>query len=80
MYRRNIFAGLLIAVISFTLSSRVAAQNTWALEKTFRIGGEGGWDYVTMDTKNHRLYIPRSTHTMFQGPPSHAENWPKWPH
>jgi hypothetical protein len=64
MYRRNIFAGLLIAVISFTLSSRVAAQNTWALEKTFRIGGEGGWDYVTMDTKNHRLYIPRSTHTM----------------
>jgi hypothetical protein len=64
MYRRIIFAGLLIAVISFTLSGRVAAQGTWALEKTFHIGGDGGWDYVTMDTKNHRLYIPRTTHTM----------------
>ena len=64
MYRRNIFAGFLIAVVSFTLSGRVAAQGTWAVEKTFHIGGEGGWDYVTLDAKNHRLYVPRSTHTM----------------
>jgi hypothetical protein len=64
MYRRNIIAGLLIAVISFTLSGRVSAQGTWAVEKTFHIGGDGGWDYVTVDAANHRLYIPRSTHTM----------------
>ncbi len=35
MYSRNIFAGLLIAAVSFTLSARVAAQGTWAVEKTF---------------------------------------------
>jgi len=64
MYRRNIIAGLLIAVISFTLSGRVSAQGTWAVEKTFHIGGDGGWDYLTLDAPNHRLYIPRSTHTM----------------
>ncbi len=64
MYRRNIFAGFLIAVVLFTLSGRVAAQGTWAVEKTFHIGGEGGWDYVTLDAKNRRLYLPRSTHTM----------------
>jgi hypothetical protein len=64
MYRRNIFASFLIAVVSFTVSGRVAAQGTWAVEKTFHIGGEGGWDYITLDAKNHRLYIPRSTHTM----------------
>jgi len=63
MYRRNIIAGLLIAVISFTLSGRVFAQGTWAVEKTFHIGGDGGWDYLTVDAPNHRLYIPRSTHT-----------------
>ena len=51
-------------MVSFTLSARVAAQGTWAVEKTFHIGGDGGWDYVTFDAKNHRLYIPRSTHTM----------------
>jgi DNA-binding beta-propeller fold protein YncE len=28
------------------------------------IGGEGGWDYVTADPDNHRLFVPRTTHTM----------------
>jgi len=64
MYSRNVFAGFLIAVVSFTLSGRVAAQGTWAVEKTFRIGGDGGWDYVTLDASNHRLYVPRTSHTM----------------
>ena len=64
MYRRNIFAGLVIATVAFALGGRVAAQGTWAVEKTFHIGGDGGWDYVTADAPNHRLYIPRSTHTM----------------
>jgi hypothetical protein len=64
MYRRKIFVGIMVAVVSFTLSGRVAAQGTWAVEKTFHVGGEGGWDYVTLDAKNHRLYVPRSTHTM----------------
>jgi len=64
MYSRNLAAGLLIAVVSFALTGSVAAQGTWAIEKTFHIGGDGGWDYVTLDAKNHRLYVPRSTHTM----------------
>ena len=64
MRSRNIFAGLLIALVSFTLSARAAAQGTWAVENTFHIGGEGGMDYITVDAQNHRLYVPRSTHTM----------------
>jgi hypothetical protein len=64
MHSRNISAGFLIALVSFTLSPRVAAQGNWAVEKTFHIGSEGGMDYVTLDAKNHRLYVPRSTHTM----------------
>ena len=64
MHSRNLSTALLIAVVSLTLSARVAAQGTWAVEKTFHIGGEGGMDYVTLDANNHRLYVPRSTHTM----------------
>src|SRR6202048_2293176 len=64
MHSRNISAGFLIAVIWFTLRGRVVSQGNWPVEKTFHIGGEGGWDYVTLDAKNHRLYVPRSTHTM----------------
>lgn len=64
MYSRNMLAGFLIVVVSFALCGRVAAQGTWAVENTFHIGGEGGMDYITLDAKNHRLYVPRSTHTM----------------
>jgi DNA-binding beta-propeller fold protein YncE len=50
---------------SLTLTSALAtAQNKWAVQNTFHIGGEGGWDYVTFDPQTHRLYVPRSTHTM----------------
>jgi hypothetical protein len=53
-----------LTLVLFTFSGRVAAQANWGVERTFHIGGEGGWDYVTVDDKNHRLYVPRSTHTM----------------
>jgi DNA-binding beta-propeller fold protein YncE len=39
------------------------AQTNWAVVQTFHIGGEGGWDYVTIDAPGHRLFVTRSTHT-----------------
>src|SRR5262244_694580 len=61
---RNLFSWLLIVTASFTLSARAFAQGEWAVEKTFHVGGEGGFDYITVDAKSHRIYVPRSTHTM----------------
>lgn len=61
---RNAFFSLLAAAALFTLSGLARAQGQWAVEQTFHIGGEGGWDYVTVDAQAHRLYVPRSTHTM----------------
>jgi DNA-binding beta-propeller fold protein YncE len=28
------------------------------------VGGEGGFDYITVDAPAHRLFVPRSTHTL----------------
>jgi len=42
----------------------VFAQANWQVLKKFPIGGEGSWDYVTVDAPNHRLFVTRSTHTM----------------
>lgn len=61
---RNRYACFLIAVISLILCGMARSQSNWAVENTFHIGGEGGFDYATVDAQNHRLYIPRSTHTM----------------
>ena len=41
-----------------------AAAGPYRVAETFRIGGEGGWDYLTVDPQSRRLYVPRSTHTM----------------
>lgn len=35
----------------------------WHVTNTFHLGGEGGWDYLTVDAPNHRLFVTRSTHT-----------------
>ena len=64
MRLRNLLTVVLAIFISLAVSGRATAQESWAVEKTFHVGGEGGWDYVTLDAENHRLYVPRSTHTM----------------
>lgn len=61
---RNLWSCLLLVAVSFTVSADAFAQGEWAVEQTFHVGGEGGFDYITADAKNHRLYVPRSTHTM----------------
>jgi len=40
------------------------AQGNWKVVNTFHVGGDGGWDYVTIDAANHRLFVTRSTHTI----------------
>ena len=32
--------------------------------RTLPVGGEGGWDYLTVDSEHKLLFVPRSTHTM----------------
>lgn len=41
-----------------------SAQSNWQVLKTFQVGGDGGWDYVTVDAPNHRIFVTRSTHTL----------------
>ncbi len=33
----------------------------YSLMKTIKLGGEGGWDYITFDSDTRRLYISRAT-------------------
>ena len=46
------------------------AAVTWAagpgyhVVNTYKLGGDGGWDYLTADSDARRLYISRGTHVM----------------
>src|SRR6202049_3490519 len=58
---------LVLTALTFVLFASVLVameQANWGVAKTFQIGGEGGWDYLTVDPQTHRLYVPRTTHTM----------------
>jgi DNA-binding beta-propeller fold protein YncE len=57
----------LISFVSFAFVAFVVAAHAssdWTVANTFHVGGEGGWDYVTLEPASHRLYVTRSTHTM----------------
>ncbi len=41
-----------------------AAAADYKVVKTWKLGGDGGWDYLTADSVGHRLFIARATRVM----------------
>lgn len=48
--------------VSLVLSSAAHAQSGYHVTKRINTGGDGGWDYLSVDTSGHRLYVSRGTH------------------
>jgi YVTN family beta-propeller protein len=45
----------------FVLAAGIAiAAGPYAVKQQFALGGPGGWDYLTVDSGTHRLYIARA--------------------
>jgi DNA-binding beta-propeller fold protein YncE len=63
MRKKNLVAPAL-AVLFLAGSLPVLSQTNWEVTKTLPIGGQGSWDYLTVDPATHRLFVPRSTHTL----------------
>ncbi len=61
---RSIKTTTALALLLFAGVLQSVAQGAWTVEKTFHVGGQGSWDYLTVDAPSHRLFVPRSTHTM----------------
>ena len=55
-----------ISVLMFVLTMFSLAQSApgYKVVKTWKLGGEGGWDYLTVDPDGRRLFIARSTRVM----------------
>lgn len=54
----------LLLVTLLLVTPGVAAAPGYHLIKTYKLGGDGGWDYLTVDSTSRRLYISRSTHVI----------------
>jgi YVTN family beta-propeller protein len=55
---------LLLFCSLFVCTGSYAAGPGYHVVKKLRLGGEGGWDYLTVDSAARRLYISRSTHVI----------------
>src|ERR1700758_1432684 len=55
--------GLLLS-ISMAAMLWAASGPGYRVNQTYKIGGEGGWDYLTADASARRLYISRGTHVI----------------
>ena len=53
---------ILLAVIMALAIASAGAD--YKVSKTWKPGGDGGWDYLTADGPGHRLFISRSTRVM----------------
>lgn len=63
-------AFLLLATPSAALVAQTSAGASYHVARDLKLGGDGRWDYVTVDTVNHRLFIARQTRVMVVDPTS----------
>ncbi len=54
----------LTLALLFAATAAGAAAPGYKVVTTYKVGGDGGWDYLTADASSRRLYISRGTHVM----------------
>lgn len=65
-------AAILFAGIFSSVGVRAAGQSGYHLIKTVPVGGEGFWDYLSVNTAGRRLFISRGTHVQVMDIDSYA--------
>jgi DNA-binding beta-propeller fold protein YncE len=61
---RRILLSNLLAIVLLCPQLLLAADPGLHVIKTYKLGGEGGWDYLEVDPESHRLFISRATHVI----------------
>jgi DNA-binding beta-propeller fold protein YncE len=62
--RRTCAWAIALTILVLSAAALPAQTGSYHVIKQTVLGGDGSWDYVTVDPDAHRIYIPRSTHVM----------------
>lgn len=64
--RKKNMRGALLASFALLIggAASAAAGPGYRVVNTYKVGGDGGWDYLTADAAARRLYISRATHVI----------------
>jgi len=81
MLKKTVLIGLMSFVLLTTaffigsqtlLAAPASSASGYKVIKTVPLGGEGGWDYVYVDSGARRVYISRGTHTVVMDADTYA--------
>jgi YVTN family beta-propeller protein len=64
--KKSVFAApavVALCALAFSPGS-LGAQGPFQVQHEWKLGGEGGWDYLSVDPQSKLLYITRGTHVM----------------
>jgi YVTN family beta-propeller protein len=59
-----LFAVVILAIVFGGVASAAEKETSYKVIKKITIGGDGGWDWLTADSKLNRLYISHQSHVV----------------
>jgi YVTN family beta-propeller protein len=60
----NVGIRMFLIVVATVALAAAATAADYKVVNTWKLGGDGGWDYLTADSEGHRLFIARATRVM----------------
>ena len=51
-----------LIAITLLATSALAGESGYHADRSILVGGDGGWDYITVDTSSHRVFATHGTH------------------
>jgi DNA-binding beta-propeller fold protein YncE len=67
LHRSYYTAAIAISLLSISVSAQ-NGHGGYRILHHYRLGGQGGWDYIALDTVGHRLFIARDNRVMVVNP------------
>jgi DNA-binding beta-propeller fold protein YncE len=62
--RKRMLTALVLVLMATTATALLRAATGYHVIGEVKVGGEGGWDYLTVDAAAHRLYVSHATHVV----------------
>ena len=51
-----------LIAITLLATGALAGESGYHADRSILVGGDGGWDYITVDTSSHRVFATHGTH------------------
>ncbi|MEI8115228.1 MAG: YncE family protein [Bacteroidia bacterium] len=61
MNKKLLFSAIMLIVICFVFGNAQAQKPEYKIAKTIQLSGDGGWDYLSVDEVNQKLFVSHSS-------------------